>query len=96
LLRRTCRLTNESEAAMLRIYVNFFYPALILQKRDREFGIARPGQPGLAAVGGFGTIVLGFAVGYCAGRALGLQVGAGLRTFAFAVGSTIMDSFRSR
>ena len=35
---------------------------------------------------GFGTIVLGFVAGYYAGRALGLQVGTELRTFAFTVG----------
>ena len=35
---------------------------------------------------GFITIVLGFAVGTAVGRVLGLHTGAGLRTFAFAVG----------
>ena len=85
-LRRTCRLTNESEAAMLRIYVNFFYPALILKSVIGNSALRDPANLVWPPLAGFGTIVLGFAVGYCAGRALGLQVGAGLRTFAFAVG----------
>ena len=86
LLRRTCRLTDESEAAMLRIYVNFFYPALILKSVLGNAALRDPANLVWPPVAGFGTIVLGFAVGYYAGRSLGLQVGAGLRTFAFAVG----------
>jgi hypothetical protein len=86
LLRRTCRLTEESEAAMLRIYVNFFYPALILKSVLNNAALRDPANLVWPPVAGFATIVLGFAVGYYAGRALGLQVGAGLRTFAFAVG----------
>ena len=86
LLRRTCRLTEESEAAMLRIYVNFFYPALILKSVLNNAALRDPANLVWPPVAGFATIVLGFAVGYYAGRGLGLQVGAGLRTFAFAVG----------
>ena len=86
LLRRTCRLTGESEAAMLRIYVNFFYPALILKSVLGNAALRDPSNLVWPPVAGFATIVLGFAVGHYAGRALGLQAGAGLRTFAFAVG----------
>jgi len=47
-----CRLTAEIRGgAMLRIYVNLFYPALILQERGSERGAARPRQPSLAARG---------------------------------------------
>jgi len=86
LLRRTCRLTDESEAAMLRIYVNFFYPALILKSVLGNAALRDPANLLWPPVAGFVTIVLGFAVGYFVGRALGLHTGAGLRTFAFAVG----------
>ena len=86
LVRRTCHLTVETETAMLRIYVNFFYPALILKSVLGNAALRDPGNLLWPPVAGFVTIVLGFAVGYFAGRALGLQRGAGLRTFAFAVG----------
>ena len=86
LLRRTCRLNNESEAAMLRMYVNFFYPALILKSVLGNTALRDPANLLWPPVAGFVTIVLGFAVGYFAGRSLGLHVGSGLRTFAFAVG----------
>ena len=86
LLRRTCRLTDESEAAMLRIYVNFFYPALILKSVLGNAALRDPANLLWPPLAGFGTILVGFAAGYCLGRALGLHIGAGLRTFAFAVG----------
>ena len=86
LLRRVCRLTAESEAGMLRLYVNCFYPALILKSVLGNAALREPANILWPPLAGFGTIVLGFAVGYYAGRALGLHVGSGLRTFAFTVG----------
>lgn len=86
LLRRTCRLTEESEGAMLRIYVNFFYPALILKSVLGNAALRDPANLLWPPLTGFATILVGFAAGYYVGRALGLHVGAGLRTFAFAVG----------
>ena len=72
LLRRTCRLTDESEAAMLRIYVNFFYPALILKSVLGNAALRDPANLLWPPVAGFVSIVLGLAVGYFVGRALGL------------------------
>jgi hypothetical protein len=86
LLRWTCRLNDESEAAMLRIYVNFFYPALILKSVLGNTVLRDPANLLWPPLAGFVTILLGIAVGYLVGRALGLHRGAGLRTFAFAVG----------
>jgi len=86
LLRRACRLTAESEAGMLRLYVGCFYPALICKSVLGNAALRVPANILWPPVAGFGTIVLGFAVGYYAGRALGLHVGTGLRTFAFTVG----------
>jgi predicted permease len=85
-LRRVCRLTVEAETGMLRLYVNCFYPALILKSVLGNAALRDPANIVWPPLAGFGTIVLGFAVGYYAGRAIGLQVGSGLRTFAFAVG----------
>jgi predicted permease len=85
-LRRVCRLTAESETGMLRLYINCFYPALILKSVLGNAALREPANILWPPLAGFGTIVLGFAVGYYAGRALGLRVGSGLRTFAFTVG----------
>jgi len=85
-MRRACALTAETEAGMLRIYVNFLYPALILKSVLGNTALRDPANIFWPPLAGFATIVLGFAVGFYAGRALGLQVGAGLRTFAFTVG----------
>ncbi|HUL55208.1 MAG TPA: AEC family transporter [Opitutaceae bacterium] len=86
LLRSVCRLTAEAEAGMLRLYVNCFYPALILKSVLGNAALRDPANIAWPPLAGFGTILLGFAVGYYAGRALGLHVGSGLRTFAFTVG----------
>jgi len=86
LLRRTCRLSGDSESALLRMYVNFFYPALVLKSVLGNTALRDPANLLWPPVTGFVTIVLGFAVGYLLGRSMGLHVGAGLRTFAFAVG----------
>ena len=86
LLPRVCRLTAESEAGLLRIFVNFFYPALILKSVLGNAALREPANILWPPLTGFGTIVLGFAAGYYVGRALGLHAGSGLRTFAFAVG----------
>ncbi len=85
-MRRVCRLTPEIESGMLRIYVNFLYPALILKSVLGNAALRDAHNIFWPPLAGFGTIVLGFAVGYYVGRALGLHAGAGLRTFAFAVG----------
>jgi malate permease and related proteins len=85
-LRRTCRLSDETESAMLRVYVTFFYPALIVKSVLGNSALRDPANLVWPPLAGCVTILLGFAVGYYAGRALGLHVGAGLRTFAFAVG----------
>ncbi|MFA5056756.1 MAG: AEC family transporter, partial [Opitutaceae bacterium] len=86
LMRRVCALTVESEASLLRIYVWFFYPALILRSVLGNTALRDPANIFWPPLAGFGSIVLGFAAGYYVGRALGLHVGSGLRTFAFAVG----------
>jgi len=86
LLPRVCRLSAGFETGMLRIQVNFFYPALILKSVLGNAALREPANLLWPPVAGFGTIVLGFAAGYYVGRALGLHAGSGLRTFAFAVG----------
>ncbi len=85
-MRRACALSADAESGMLRVYVNFMYPALILKSVLANPALRDPANVFWPPLAGFATIALGFAVGYYAGRALGLHVGAGLRTFAFTVG----------
>ena len=86
MLRWRRGLTEESEAGLLRLQLNLLYPCLILQAVVGNTALRHPANLLWPPLVGFGTIVLGFVAGYYAGRALGLQVGTGLRTFAFTVG----------
>ena len=63
LLPRVCRLTAESETGMLRIYVNFFYPALLLKSVLGNAALREPAHLLWPPLAGFGTLVLGFAAG---------------------------------
>lgn len=85
-LRRMRALTEEAEAGLLSLQVNVLYPCLILKMVLGNAALRAPANLVWPPLVGFGTTVLGFAVGYYAGRALGLHVGTGLRTFAFTVG----------
>ncbi len=86
MLRWRGALTEEAEASLLRMQINLLYPCLILQAVVGNTALRHPANLLWPPLVGFGTIVLGFAAGYYAGRALGLHVGTGLRTFAFTVG----------
>jgi predicted permease len=86
MLRWRGALTEAAEASLLRMQINLLYPCLILQAVVGNTALRHPANLLWPPLVGFGTIALGFAAGYYAGRALGLQVGTGLRTFAFTVG----------
>ena len=86
MLRWRGALNEESETGLLRLQVNLLYPCLILQSVVGNSALRAPANLFWPPLLGFGTTVLGFVVGYQVGRALGLHVGTGLRTFAFTVG----------
>ena len=86
LLRRLQWLTEVAETSLLKLIINCFYPCLILRSVLGNAALRDPANLTGAPLVGFGTIALGMAAGYYAGRALGLTTGHGLRTFAFAVG----------
>ena len=71
-LRRWRMMTEQAEAGLLRVQVNVLYPCLILQTVLGNAALRQPANLIWPPLVGFGTIVLGFAVGYYAGRALGL------------------------
>jgi len=85
-VRRAQWLTEAAETSLLKLIVNLLYPCLILKSVLGNAALRDPASLVVAPLLGFGTILVGMAVGYYAGRALGLSVGHGLRTFAFAVG----------
>lgn len=72
---------------MLKMVIHCLYPCLILDKTlgndlVRQFDVLAWGV-GL----GFGLVILGMAVAYLTGLALGLKPGNGRRTFCVAVGT---------
>ena len=86
LLRRMQWLTPEADASVLKLVVNFLYPCLIFENVFNNAALRVPSNLALAPALGFGTVAFTILAGLYAGRLLGLTVGHGLRTFAFAVG----------
>ena len=86
MLRRRHLLSEEADTGLLSLVVNFLAPCLILKTVLGNAALREPANLVWPPLVGFGTIVLGFAAGYYAGRTLGLRTGTGLRTFAFAAG----------
>jgi malate permease and related proteins len=86
MLRWRGALNETSEEGLLRLQINLLYPCLILQAVVGNSALRSPANLVWPPLVGFGTTVLGYVAGHYVGRALGLHVGTGLRTFAFAVG----------
>jgi predicted permease len=85
-LRRVQWLTAEADESLLKLVVNFLYPCLIFESVADNTAVRDPRNLLWASPVGFVTLALGIGAAYCAGRALGLKRGTGLRTFAFTVG----------
>lgn len=79
-------LADAAEQALVKLLVNLFYPALILENVLGNAALREPGNLGWAPVVGFATTAGGMVAGYYFGRLLGFAVGGGLRTFALAAG----------
>jgi malate permease and related proteins len=86
LLRRARWLTSEADASLLKLVVSLLYPCLIFVTILGNPAVSRLDNLAWAPLVGFLSMTVGFAVGWLGGRAIGLSRGAGLRTFAFAVG----------
>lgn len=85
-LRRARWLNAEADESLLKMVVNFLYPCLIFDSVAGNAALRDPANLLLAPLVGFVTMAGGIGVAYWAGRRLGLSIGRGLRTFAFAVG----------
>lgn len=85
-LRKVGWLTAEADASLLKVVVNFLYPCLIFENVLGNAALREPANLLLAPVVGFVTMAAGIGIAFYAAKAMGLTVGHGLRTFAFAAG----------
>lgn len=85
-LRRIQWLTPEADNSLLRLGVNLFFPALIFNSVVGNTALHEPRNLLWPPLLGFGSICFGWLVSWGVGRAIGLERGRGLRTFAFTAG----------
>jgi predicted permease len=85
-LRRLKWMTAEADASVLKTVVNCLYPCLIFENVANNPALRDPSNLLLAPLSGFAVMSGCMVASLFVGRALGLTVGRGLRTFAFASG----------
>jgi malate permease and related proteins len=85
-LRQVGWLTEEADASLLKLVVNFLYPALIFETVLGNSRAMSAQNLLLAPAVGFVTMAVGIGIALWVGRLAGLSTGHGLRTFAFGVG----------
>ncbi|MFT3783098.1 MAG: AEC family transporter [Nibricoccus sp.] len=85
-LRRLSWLTAEADSSVLKVVVNYLYPCLIFENVLGNDALRVPSNLALAPLSGLVMMALTIVGSLYFGRMLGLTVGHGLRTFAFAVG----------
>lgn len=86
-LRRFGQLTEEADSSLLRVIVTFLYPCLILDNVLGNPALRSPGNLLVPPLIGFLVLAAAIEFSYQAGKLIGLQLGAGLRTFAFGTGT---------
>lgn len=87
-VRRVHWIEGEAETSLIRLAVNVCYPCLIFESVAGNAALREPGNLLLPPLVGFGVTFLSIRAGLLVARAIGLQIGTGLRTFALAVGVT--------
>lgn len=85
-LRRSGLFPQELDAGVMRLIVNFLFPCFILDKILGNAALDHAGTIAVAAGAGFSLILVGFAVSYLAGLAVGMRRSDGLRTFSLVTG----------
>ena len=86
MVRRVHWIEGEAETSLIRLVVNVCYPCLIFESVASNAALRSPGNLLLPPLVGFAVTWLGIRAGLVVAKAIGLQVGTGLRTFALAVG----------
>ena len=81
-------MSGDAETSLIRLVVNLFYPALIFESVAHNAALHSPSNLFVPPLVGFGITFFGIRVAYLVARAIGLEVGTGLRTFALAAGVT--------
>ncbi len=84
--RRVGILSRTAEDGLVGLVLKILYPCLVVNAMIRADSFRNSPDILIAPLAGFATTGLGFLAGYWFGRAFGMTRGAGLRTFAFAVG----------
>ncbi len=85
-LRRVEWLSEQAEDSLFNVVIKVATPCLIFDSVATNAALGSPGNLLGAALAGFALTLAGIGVAWLAAGALGLQVGAGRRTFALAVG----------
>ena len=86
LLRRFEWLKAEAEESLFTYVIKVAAPCLIFDSVANNAALREPGNLLVAPLVGFTLTLLSIGLAYGVGRAMGLRVGTGLRTFALTVG----------
>lgn len=87
-LKRVRLIREEAEDSLFNFVVKVAYPCLIFESVANNAALHTPGNLLVPPLVGFGLSLGSMFVSWHVAKALGLTVGTGLRTFAFAVGLT--------
>lgn len=85
-VRRVHWIEGDAEASLIRFTVNVCFPCLIFESVANNAALKEPSNLVIPPLVGFGLAWLSLSAGRLMAKAIGLQVGNGLRTFALAVG----------
>jgi predicted permease len=85
-LRRARWLSEEADKTLLGLGVNLFFPSLIFSSVVGIDALHQTANLLWPPLLGFAWICLGWLASWPVGRAIGLERGSGLRTFAFTTG----------
>lgn len=85
-VRRVHWIEGEAETSLLRLVVNVCFPCLIFESITGNAALQAASNVLLPPLMGFAITALGFLLARGVGKAAGLTVGTGLRTFALTVG----------
>lgn len=85
-VRRVHWIEGEAETSLLRLVVNVCFPCLIFESITGNVALREAGNVLMPPLVGFVVTAGGFLVARAVGKAAGMTVGTGLRTFALTVG----------
>jgi predicted permease len=85
-VRRVHWIEGDGEASLIKFTVNVCFPSLIFDAVANNSALQNPTNLVVPPLVGFGLAWLSLISGRLMAKAIGLQIGTGLRTFALAVG----------